>query len=76
MSSMRDRAVIDAVLENLLQRHGRFHRACHGFGVVVLDRPQFVFDLLVQRGVRPFEAGLRAGVRMLDDADPAGADIL
>ena len=72
----RDGAASHAVLENLRQRGAGFHRAGHGLGVVVLDRPQSVFDLLGQRRIRPFELRVRAGFRPLDDANPAGADML
>src|SRR5215204_172268 len=72
----REGAAVDAALENLLQRRAGLHRAGDRLGVVVLDRPQFVFDLLDQRDVRPLEPGLRAGLRALADPDPARSDVL
>ena len=72
MSSIEIAPLAMPLLENLCQRGAGFHGAGDEFGVLVLDRPQLVFDLLAQGRVRPLELRLCAGLRVLADANPAG----
>ena len=64
-----DGAVGDGLLEHAGQRDAGFHGAGDEFGVLVVDRPQPVFDFFGKRSIRRLEPRPRARVRMLADAN-------
>ena len=52
----------DGILENSRQRGAGFHGAGDEFDVLVVERPQCIFDFFAQCGVRPLEPRQRAGL--------------
>jgi hypothetical protein len=60
-----DGAARDGILEDFGQRGAGFHGAGDEFGVLVVNRPQLVFDLFGQVSVRRLEPRPRACFCML-----------
>ena len=69
-------AACDGILEYPGQRGAGLHGAGDEFDILVIDRPQLIFDLLVKLDGRRLEPRLRPRFGVLRDANPARPDVL